>query len=153
MAKFANGGGVRGDPRHRWAGRVLCTPGGACRACGGDTTGNNENCHRGQPLGLLSFLFRNRDFVPLSPRPTPTLSAHSSHCHLNLPPLSSRPAPAAIPTYPRCHLDRRERSHAVIIRPKKGILGITRFLASLRNDRGGLEMTTREARNDSGDSK
>ena len=40
-----------------------------------------------------------------------------------------------IATNPRCHLDRRERSHAAIIRPKKGLLSITRFLAS-------LEMTT-----------
>ena len=31
----------------------------------------------------------------------------------------------------------RGRSHAAIIRFEKGILGITRFLASLRNDRGG----------------
>ncbi|MGB5231559.1 MAG: hypothetical protein WBN83_08575, partial [Desulfoprunum sp.] len=54
----------------------------------------------------------------------------------DLPPLSSRPSPAVIPTCPRCHLDRRERSHAAIIRPKKGILGNTRFLAALRNDRG-----------------
>jgi len=42
-----------------------------------------------------------------------------------------------IATFPRCHLDQRERSHAAIIRPKKGILGDTRFLASLRNDSGG----------------
>ena len=42
-----------------------------------------------------------------------------------------------IATFPRCHLDQRERSHAAIIRPKKGILGNMRFLASLRNDSGG----------------
>jgi hypothetical protein len=41
-------------------------------------------------------------------------------------------------TFPRCHLDQRERSQAAIIRPKKGILDTTRFLASLRNDRGGV---------------
>jgi len=40
-------------------------------------------------------------------------------------------------TNPRCHLDRRERSHAVIIRSEKSIFGNTRFLASLRNDSGG----------------
>jgi len=39
-----------------------------------------------------------------------------------------------ISTFPRCHLDRRERSHAAIIRSGKGILGNMRFLASLRND-------------------
>ena len=33
--------------------------------------------------------------------------------------------------------DTRERSHAVIIRSEKGILGNMRFLASLRNDNGG----------------
>ena len=63
-----------------------------------------------------------------------------------------------IATLPRCHLDQRERSHAAIIRPKKGSLGNTRFfLASLRNDSGGgimafaLPGTTRflaSARND-----
>ena len=58
-------------------------------------------------------------------------------CHLDLPPLSPRPTPTVISNCPRCHLDRRERSHTAIIRPKKGILGNTRFLASLRNDRGG----------------
>jgi len=45
--------------------------------------------------------------------------------------------PAVISTCPRCHLERSERSHAAIIRPKEGILGNTRFLASLRNDSGG----------------
>jgi len=30
----------------------------------------------------------------------------------------------------------RERSHAVINRPRKGFLGVRRFLASLRNDSG-----------------
>jgi len=52
-------------------------------------------------------------------------------CHLNLPPLSSRPSPAVISTA-------RERSHAAIIRPRKGILGVMRFLASLRNDSGAV---------------
>ena len=36
-----------------------------------------------------------------------------------------------------CHLDRRERSHAAIIRSGQGILGSMRFLASLRNDSRG----------------
>ena len=55
-------------------------------------------------------------------------------CRLAQPPLSSRP-------YPLCHLDQRERSPAVIIRSEKGILGTTRFLASLRNDSGGSIMS------------
>ena len=55
-------------------------------------------------------------------------------CHRDLPPLSSRPTPAVIS-------NRRERSHAVIIRPKKGIPGVMRFLAPLRNDSGGSVMT------------
>ena len=54
---------------------------------------------------------------------------------------ASRPSPTVITTFPCCHLDQRERSHAAIIRPKKGILGDTRFLASLRNDSGGGIMT------------
>ena len=34
-----------------------------------------------------------------------------------------------IATFLRCHLDQRERSHAAIIRSKKGILDNTRFFA------------------------
>jgi len=48
--------------------------------------------------------------------------------------------PIVVATIPHCHLDRRERSHAAIIRTEKGILGNTRFLASLRNDSGGWSM-------------
>ena len=91
-----------------------------------------------------------------------TIMLYSCQAMISLPSrptsLPSRPAPAVISTYPRCHLDRRERSQTR--------LGLgssktkTRFLASLRNDSGGiirsftLSGTSRflaGARNDSGE--
>ena len=57
-------------------------------------------------------------------------------CRFDLP-LSFTLTSSVIATTPRCHLDRRERSHAAIIRLTKGIPGNTRFLAPLRNDSGG----------------
>ena len=84
--------------------------------------------------GIKSFALPGTTRIVIST--CPRLSALSCSA------ISTCPRPfahscSAIATCPRCHLDRRERSHAVIIRPKKGILGNTRFLASLRNDSGG----------------
>jgi hypothetical protein len=70
-------------------------------------------------------------------RPSCTILATFLHYHRGLPAPSPRLSCTVLSTYPRCHLDQRERSHAAIIRLKEGILGNTRFLASLRNDRGG----------------
>ena len=53
---------------------------------------------------------------------------------------------SVISTCPRCHLDQRERSHEAIIRPKEGILGNKRFLASL--DSGGRDHNLHPIGND-----
>ena len=71
----------------------------------------------------------NLALPPLSSRPTPAVIS-------TFPLLSSRPSPAVIAAFPRCHLDRRERSQTGLgIGSSKAK---TRFLASLRNDSGGI---------------
>ena len=91
-------------------------------------------------------IFCHLDFVPLSSRLCPSVSSTLSLCLIDLVPLSHRPAPAVIS-------NRRERSHAAIIRLKKGILGIMRFLAPLRNDKGEKRNDKGEKRNDRGEKR
>ena len=100
-----------------------------------DLTNNRD---RPETLRRIHGRLTSTNPPALSPLPAlPLRNFH--HCHRNLSPLSSRPffqspRPSLQSSRPSHAVisTARERSHAAIIRPRKGILGFMRFLASLR---------------------